>query len=96
MEYIELESCRLEKTLMVIKSNHHLTLPCPPLNHIPKCHVHKVSAKLKDKNLEISSEAGIWSYSIILSGNSHRGQAQKQQPSVGLAKKEMLFVFESL
>lgn len=36
----EPESFKLEKTLKIINSNHHLTLPSPPVNQIPRCHVH--------------------------------------------------------
>lgn len=35
-----IESFREEKTFKIISSNYHLTLPSPPLNHVPKCHIH--------------------------------------------------------
>lgn len=34
------ESLRLEEISKIAKSNYHLTLPVPPLNHVPKCHVY--------------------------------------------------------
>lgn len=34
----ETQSNLLEKILMIIKSSHHLTIPWPPLNHVPKWH----------------------------------------------------------
>ena len=31
---------RLEKILKIMKSNHHLALPSPPLNHLPEHYIH--------------------------------------------------------
>lgn len=38
------ESFRLEEIFKITKSNYHLTVPVPPLNHVPK---HCVYASLK-------------------------------------------------
>lgn len=56
-DYRIVESYRLEKTLKIISSNINLTLASPPLNCIPKRHVHTFLKHLQDRNSTISLDS---------------------------------------